>query len=68
MHVLRYVVVYIAWKLVEDAVYMKPVDGPSNGLHEEESKKDEKKPAEEKEPSTSEGNYHKIFYSSYDDR
>lgn len=69
LHVLQYFfVVNVAWKLVEDTVYVKPVDGPSNGRHEEEAKKDEKKPEEEKEASTSEGNYRKLFHSSYNDR
>lgn len=39
-------VIIVAWKLVEENVYAKPMDGPSNGHREE---KDEKKPVEKKE-------------------
>lgn len=38
----------VAWKLVEENVYVKPMDGPSNGHHEE---KDEKKPEDKAESS-----------------
>lgn len=44
-------------ELVEDNVYVKPAEGPSNGHREE---KDEKKPEEEKEATSSEGNYSEI--------
>lgn len=47
-------VINIAWKLVEDNVYVKPTEGPSNGHHHD---KDEKKTEEEKEATTSDGNY-----------
>lgn len=45
--------VSLAWKLVEENVYLKPIDGPSNGQREE--KEEEKKPQED-EASGSEGN------------
>lgn len=39
-------VINLAWKLVEENVYAKPMDGPSNGHRED---KDEKKPEEKEE-------------------
>lgn len=41
-----YWVINVAWKLVEENVYAKPMDGPSNGHRED---KDEKKPEEKEE-------------------
>lgn len=56
LHVAVCFVINIALKLVEDNVYVKPTEGPSNGHHEE---KDEKKPEEKEEATSSEGNYKK---------
>lgn len=50
MHVNAYLL--IAWKLVEENVNLKPIDGPSNGQREE---KEEKKKPEEDEACGSEG-------------
>lgn len=50
--------IIFAWKLVEENVHLKPIDGPSNGHREE--KEEEKKP-EEDEASGSEGKNSMLF-------
>lgn len=52
-------VINIAWKLVEENVYAKPMDGPSNGQRED---KDEKKPDEDEAASSSEGTVAMLYY------
>lgn len=58
LHVALCFVINIAWKLVENNVYVKPSEGPSSNGHHGE--KDEKKPEEEKEAKSNEGNFREM--------